>query len=808
MTNMEDRYNFHKIEDKWQKNWEENKVYNVELDKSKEKFYCLVEFPYPSGAGLHVGHPRSYVALDIVARKKRMEGLNVLYPMGFDAFGLPTENYAIKTGVNPKVATKENIATFTRQLKSIGFSFDWDRVVDTTDPEYYRWTQWLFLKFVEHGLAYKDEIAINWCNSCKIGLANEEIVNGKCERCGGEVVQKTKSQWMLKITEYADKLIEGLEDIDFIERVKSSQINWIGRSEGAELDFGITNKDGSNLGKKLSVFTTRPDTSFGVTYMVMAPEHVYVKEFSDKIENYSEVEEYVRKSALKTDLERTQENEKTGVELKGIKAVNPYNGNLIPIFISDYVLMGYGTGAIMAVPAHDQRDYDFAKAFNLDIIPVLAGGDIEIEAHTGEGEHINSDFLNGLNKEDGVNKAIKFAEENKFGSAKINYKLRDWVFSRQRYWGEPIPMIDCPHCGWVKVPEDQLPLELPEIDDYHPTDDGASPLAKATDWVNVKCPKCGKDAKRETDTMPNWAGSSWYFLRYCDPKNNEAFASQEALDYWMPVDWYNGGMEHTTLHLLYSRFWHRFFHDIGLVKTKEPYMKRTSHGMILAENGEKMSKSRGNVINPDEVIENYGADTFRIYEMFIGPFDQAAYWSTSSLMGVFRFTNKIYSFISKIDKDTKMEDKDVKAMHKTIIEVTERIDAMKFNTAISSLMTFANHLNSMKSIPTEMMSVFARLLSPFAPHLSDEIWEKLGKKSSTAKAEWPVGDKKLAQDDMVTIAVQIKGKLRATIEITKDAPKEEVEKMALENEAIVKHIEGAEVRKIIVVPNRIVNIVI
>ena len=645
---LEDRYNFKKIEHKWQSIWDEEKAYKVEPDKEKEKFYVLVEFPYPSGAGLHVGHPRSYTALDVVARKKRMEGFNVLYPMGFDAFGLPAENYAIKTGIHPAVSTKENINNFTRQLKSIGLSFDWDRCISTCDPEYYKWTQWMFLKFVEKGLAYKDKIAINWCPRCKVGLANEEVVNGCCERCGAEVVRKNKEQWMIAITKYADRLINDLDNVDFIDRVKSQQINWIGRSEGAELDFEITDNNGVSLNKKLRVFTTRPDTAFGVTYMVMAPEHEYVSELSDKFENLSNIKEYVVETAKKSDLQRTSGDSKTGVELKGIKAKNPYNGKLIPIFISDYVLTGYGTGAIMAVPAHDQRDYDFAKVFNLPIIPVLDGGDITEKAFEEDGPHINSDFLNGLGKEEGIKAAIEFANKNGFGEAKVNFKLRDWVFSRQRYWGEPIPMVYCEHCGWQPIDESELPLTLPEISDFLPNDEGDSPLAKATDWVNTTCPKCGLPARRETDTMPNWAGSSWYFLRYCDPHNNKEFASKEALDYWMNVDWYNGGMEHTTLHLLYSRFWHKFLHDCGLVSTSEPYNKRTSHGMILAENGEKMSKSRGNVINPDEVIDTYGADAFRMYEMFIGPFDQVAMWSDESLNGVYRFVNKIYGLFNKV----------------------------------------------------------------------------------------------------------------------------------------------------------------
>lgn len=796
---LEDRYNFRTIEGKWQKIWEDEKTYHVDIDKNKEKFYVLVEFPYPSGAGLHVGHPRSYTALDVVARKKRMQGYNVLYPMGFDAFGLPAENYAIKTGVHPAVSTKANIANFTRQLKSLGFSFDWDRCISTCEPEYYKWTQWMFLKFFEKGLAYKDKIAINWCPSCKVGLANEEVVNGCCERCGAQVVRKDKEQWMIAITKYADRLINDLDDLDFIDRVKSQQINWIGRSEGAELDFGFGDD-------KLTVFTTRPDTAFGVTYMVLAPEHPFVAKYMDKFENPEEIKAYVEATAKKSDLERTAGDEKTGVELKGIKAKNPYNGKMIPVFISDYVLTGYGTGAIMAVPAHDQRDYDFAKVFNLPIIQVLEGGDISEKAWEEDGAHINSEFLNGMNKEDGMRAAIDYAVEHGFGRAKVNFKLRDWVFSRQRYWGEPIPMVYCEHCGWQPVPESELPLTLPEVPDYRPNDEGESPLSKATDWVNTTCPKCGGKARRETDVMPNWAGSSWYFLRYCDPHNDKEFASKEALDYWMNVDWYNGGMEHTTLHLLYSRFWHKFLHDCGCVPTKEPYNKRTSHGMILASNGEKMSKSRGNVINPDDIVNTYGADTFRLYEMFIGPFDQVAMWSEESLMGVYRFVGKIYGLFKKVAAVKPSVD-DLRAMHKCILEVTERIDGMRFNTAVSSLMTYVNYLAGMEQIPQEMYETLMKLLSPFAPHLSEEMWARMGKNTLVLNEPWPQGDAKLAEDNVVTLAVQICGKMRGTIEMPKDAPQADVEKKALALENVARQLEGREVKKIIVVPNRIVNIV-
>lgn len=807
---MEERYNFHTIEEKWQKIWEDEKAYKVEIDKNKKKFYALVEFPYPSGAGLHVGHPRSYTALDVIARKKRMQGFNVLYPMGFDAFGLPAENYAIKTGVHPAVSTAANIANFTKQMKSIGFSFDWDRCISTCDPEYYKWTQWMFIKLFENGLAYKDKMAINWCPSCKVGLANEEVVNGCCERCGAQVVRKNKEQWMVAITKYADRLIDDLNDLDFIDRVKSQQINWIGRSEGAELDFGLADNNGEALAdKKLTVFTTRPDTAFGVTYMVLAPEHPYVAELMSCFENADEVKAYVEKTATKSDLQRSMDETKTGVELKGVKAKNPYNGKLIPVFISDYVLMGYGTGAIMAVPAHDQRDYDFAKAFDLPIIQVLAGGDISEKAHEEDGEHINSEFLNGMNKEDGMRAAIDYAVKHGFGKSKINYKLRDWVFSRQRYWGEPIPMVYCEHCGWQPIPESELPLTLPPVPDYHPNDEGESPLSKAGDeWLYTKCPKCGGKARRETDTMPNWAGSSWYFLRYCDPHNAKEFASKEALDYWMNVDWYNGGMEHTTLHLLYSRFWHKFLYDLGLVSTKEPYQRRTSHGMILAENGEKMSKSRGNVINPDDIIAAYGADTFRLYEMFIGPFDQVAMWSDESLMGVYRFVSKVYSLFAKVDgKETATAD-DLRAMHKCILEVTERIDQMKFNTAVSSMMTYVNYLSAKTKIAPELYSTLIKLLSPFTPHLAEEMWARLGNTTLVIAETWPQGDAKLAEDQVVTYAVQLCGKMRGTIEMPKDAGKEEIQAQAMALENVKRQIEGKEIVKVIVVPNRLINIVV
>ena len=682
----------------------------------------------------------------------------------------------------------------------LGFSFDWDRCIETCDPEYYKWTQWMFLKFFEKGLAYKSKMPINWCPSCKVGLANEEVVDGKCERCGAEVVRKDKEQWMIAITKYADRLIDDLNDLNFIDRVKTQQITWIGRSEGAELDFDFADE-------KLRVFTTRPDTAFGVTYMVMAPEHPFVAKYMDKFENKNEVLAYVEATAKKSDLQRTAGEEKTGVELKGVQARNPYNGKMIPVFISDYVLTGYGTGAIMAVPAHDQRDYDFAKAFNLPIVQVLEGGDISQQAWEEDGPHINSAFLNGLNKEDGMRAAIDYAVKNGFGQAKVNFKLRDWVFSRQRYWGEPIPMVYCEHCGWQPLPESELPLTLPDVPDYLPNDEGESPLAKAADWVNTVCPKCGGKARRETDVMPNWAGSSWYFLRYCDPHNDKEFASKEALDYWMNVDWYNGGMEHTTLHLLYSRFWHKFLYDCGCVNTKEPYNRRTSHGMILASNGEKMSKSRGNVVNPDDIVNNFGADTFRLYEMFIGPFEQAAMWSEESLMGVYRFVGKIYSLFKKVT-DVEPTEKDLRAMHKCIFEVGDRIDAMKFNTAVSSLMSYVNYLSSMEKIPQMMYENLLKLLSPFAPHIAEEMWARLGHDKTILFEVWPKGDKKLAEDNVVTLAVQICGKMRGTIEMPKDSPQDEVEKKALQLENVARQVEGCNIKKIIVVPNRIVNIVV
>lgn len=802
---MEERYNFRTIESKWQKIWDEEKAYKVEIDRNREKFYVLVEFPYPSGAGLHVGHPRSYTALDVVARKKRMQGFNVLYPMGFDAFGLPAENYAIKTGVHPAVSTKANIENFTRQLKSIGFSFDWDRCITTCDPEYYKWTQWMFIKFFEKGLAYKDKIAINWCPSCKVGLANEEVVNGRCERCGAEVVRKNKEQWMIAITKYADRLIEDLNELDFIDRVKSQQINWIGRSEGAELDFGLTDKEGNPLAdRKLTVFTTRPDTAFGVTYMVLAPEHKYVAELADRFENKDEIRAYVEATAKKSELQRTMDDSKTGVELKGVKARNPYNGELIPVFISDYVLTGYGTGAIMAVPAHDQRDYDFAKAFNLPIVQVLEGGDIAEKAWEEDGAHINSGFLNGMNKEDGMRAAIDHAVKNGFGRAKVNFKLRDWVFSRQRYWGEPIPMVYCEHCGWQPVPESELPLKLPQVPDYHPNDEGESPLSKASDWVNTTCPKCGGKARRETDVMPNWAGSSWYFLRYCDPHNDREFASKEALDYWMNVDWYNGGMEHTTLHLLYSRFWHKFLYDQGVVPTPEPYQKRTSHGMILGSNGEKMSKSRGNVVNPDDIVQDYGADTLRTYEMFIGAFDLSASWSEEGVKGCRRFLERVWKLQDILtDEEGYSADLETK-MHQTIKKVSSDFENLKYNTAIAAMMSLINEFYKKNSITRGEYKTLLTLLNPVAPHITEELWQTAGFEGRLYQAAWPEYEEEKTVENVVEIGVQVNGKMRVTINVSKDETRENV--IAMAKEALGDKLTGNIVKEIYV-PGRIVNIV-
>lgn len=771
-------YNFKEVESKWQEYWDKNKTFKTENDYSKEKFFGLIEFPYPSGQGLHVGHPRSYTAMDIIARKRRKQGYNVLFPIGFDAFGLPAENFAIKNHVHPRITTEKNIAHFTEQLKALGFSFDWDRCVNTTDPNYYKWTQWIFIQMFKHGLAYKTTMPINFCTGCKVGLANEEVVNGVCERCGSPVVQKEKSEWMLKITEYAQRLIDDLDDVDYLEKIKTQQRNWIGRSEGAEVQFKITDCE-----EELTVYTTRPDTLFGVSYMVIAPEHKLIEKLANKITNLDAVKEYQRLASLKSDFERSEMNkDKTGVKLEGIKAINPVNGKEIPIFISDYVLSTYGTGAIMAVPAHDTRDYEFAKKFGMEIIPVLEGGDIETEAFTGDGKHINSDFLNGLNKEEALNKVNEWLEEKGIGHKKVNYKLRDWVFSRQRYWGEPIPMIYCEHCGWQPVPESELPLTLPDIEDFEPGENGESPLAKMDSWINTTCPKCGGHATRETDTMPQWAGSSWYYLRYMDPTNNEALASADALKYWAPVDWYNGGMEHTTLHLLYSRFWHKFLFDIGVVPTKEPYQKRTSHGMILGTNGEKMSKSKGNVINPDDIVEEFGADTFRVYEMFMGPFDQTAPWSMESIRGCGKFLDRVWNLQNIMTDEESYSEQHEKLMHKAIKKVSSDIEEMKFNTAVSTFMTITNEFVKDKFITKAEYMTFLQLLNPFAPHMTEELWKTYGGEGLLAYAAWPTYDEAKTVEDEITLPVQVNGKLRANIDIVKDEDKESIRAKIFANE--------------------------
>ncbi len=799
------KYEFKRIENKWQKVWEEQHTFSAKNDYTLPKFFALVEFPYPSGQGLHVGHPRSYTALDIVSRKKRLQGYNVLYPIGWDAFGLPTENYAIKNHIHPEVVTQNNIANFKRQLKSLGFSFDWDREINTTDPSYYKWTQWIFLQLFKEGLAYKKEMAVNWCTSCKCVLANEEVVSGVCERCGSEVVRKVKSQWMLKITEYAEKLINGLNDIDFIERVKTQQRNWIGRSTGAEIRFNTT------AGDVLEVYSTRPDTLFGATYMVIAPEHPLIDKWANDIENMDEILAYRDMAARKSDFERTEvAKDKTGVCIKGVRAINPVNNTEIPIYISDYVLISYGTGAIMAVPAHDTRDYDFAKAFNLPIIEVVGGGDIEKEAFTDcdTGVMVNSGFLNGLSVEDAKKKITEWLAENEVGSPKVNYKLRDWVFSRQRYWGEPIPIVHCEECGYVPVPESELPLVLPNVDSYEPTDNGESPLTKITDWVNTTCPKCGKPAKRETDTMPQWAGSSWYFLRYCDPNCDDAIASPEALKYWMPVDWYNGGMEHTTLHLLYSRFWHKFLYDVEAVPVAEPYAKRTSHGMILGENGEKMSKSRGNVVNPDEIVDEYGADTMRLYEMFIGDFEKAAPWSSSSIKGCRRFLDRVWNLLDCVaEGDTYSADLEA-AMHKTIKKVTEDIEELKMNTAIAALMALLNDIVAKGSINKAEMRTFLLLLNPFAPHITEEMWTLCGFEGMLHAAEWPKFDQSKCQDSSVEIVVQVNGKIRAKLVVPVEITSEDAIAMAKTAEKVAEEIAGKTVIKELYVKGKLVNIVV
>ncbi len=800
------KYDHKQVEKKWQGIWDEAHCFEAENGGDKEKFYALVEFPYPSGQGLHVGHPRSYTALDIVARKKRMQGYNVLYPMGWDAFGLPTENYAIKNHVHPAEVTKKNIARFKSQLKALGLSFDWSREINTTDPNYYKWTQWIFLQLFKKGLAYKKEMNVNWCTSCKCVLANEEVVGGVCERCGSEVVHKTKSQWMLAITKYAQRLIDDLDDVDFIERVKVQQKNWIGRSTGAEVEFKTTEGD------TLTVYTTRPDTLFGATYMVISPEHPAVEKWADKLANIDAVRAYREEAARKSDFERTELNkDKTGVKLDGVAAINPVNGREIPIFVSDYVLMGYGTGAIMAVPAHDDRDWAFAKKFGCEIIEVVSGGeDVQQAAFTAKDETgilVNSDFLNGKTVKDAIPAMIAWLEEKGIGRAKVQYKLRDWVFSRQRYWGEPIPIVKCDKCGYVPLPEDQLPLTLPDVESYEPTENGESPLAKITDWVNTTCPCCGGPAKRETDTMPQWAGSSWYFLRYMDPHNDKALASREALEYWSPVDWYNGGMEHTTLHLLYSRFWHKFLYDIGVVPTKEPYAKRTSHGMILGENGEKMSKSRGNVVNPDEIVDTYGADTMRLYEMFIGDFEKAAPWSPKSIKGCRRFLERVWALAEKVqDGDAYSKEHEV-LIHRTIKKVGEDADSLKANTAIAALMTMLNEFYDKGVNKAEYMT-FLTLLNPFAPHIAEELWQQMGGEGLLSVAPWPVYDEAKTVEDTVEVAVQVNGKLKCTIKLPVDCDKQVAIDTALAEEKVKNAVEGKQMVKQIVVPGKIVNLVV
>ncbi len=802
------KYDFAAIEPKWQRRWEEAKVYAAGDKSDKPKFYGLVEFPYPSGQGLHVGHPRPYTAMDIVTRKKRMDGYNVLFPMGFDAFGLPTENYAIKNHIHPAKVTRDNIANFTSQLKMLGFGFDWDRVVDTTDPSYYKWTQWIFLQLYKKGLAYKATMPVNWCTSCKCVLANEEVVEGVCERCGSSVIRKEKSQWMLKITQYAQRLIDDLDDLDFIERVKIQQRNWIGRSTGAEVTFKST------AGDDIVVFTTRPDTLFGATYMVLSPEHELVKSWLDggKLANADEVTAYQKTAASKSDLERTELNkEKTGVRLDGVRGVNPVNGKEIPIFISDYVLSTYGTGAIMAVPAHDDRDWEFAKKFGCEIVEVVSGGeDVQKAAFTAKDETgilVNSDFLNGLTVKAAIPAVTKWLEEKGIGEAKVNYKLRDWVFSRQRYWGEPIPMVNCEKCGWVPLPEGQLPLLLPEVESYEPTDDGESPLSKMTDWVKTTCPCCGGSARRETDTMPQWAGSSWYFLRYMDPHNDKALASKEALDYWSPVDWYNGGMEHTTLHLLYSRFWHKFLYDIGVVPTKEPYQKRTSHGMILGEGGEKMSKSRGNVVNPNDIVAAYGADTLRLYTMFIGDFEQAAVWSDNAVKGCKRFLDKVWNLAESCSDSPEHTRANEALLHKTIKKVADDIEAMKFNTAIAAMMTLVGDFQKNGCSRGDMKTLIT-LLSPFAPHVAEELWEMLGGEGFVCRQSWPAYDESKTVADTVQMAVQVNGKVRANILVPADADDGAIIAAAQADPKVQKFTEGMALVKTIVVPKRLVNLIV
>ena len=797
-------YDYKGIEARWQKKWDDANAFAAKQDFSLPKYFALVEFPYPSGQGLHVGHPRPYTALDIVSRKKRMQGYNVLFPMGWDAFGLPTENYAIKNKIHPKIVTEKNVSRFKSQLKALGLSFDWSREINTTDPNYYKWTQWIFLQLFKNGLAYKKEMAVNFCTSCKVVLANEEVVNGVCERCQSEVIRKVKSQWMLKITEYADKLISGLDGLDFIERVKTQQINWIGKSNGAEVDFNTT------AGDKLKVYTTRCDTLFGATYMVIAPEHEYVKKWADKLENYDEIEAYKLEASKKSDFERTElVKDKTGVEIKGVKAINPVTKKEIPIFISDYVLAGYGTGAIMAVPAHDDRDWAFAKKFGLPIVEVVAGGNVEEEPFVDveTGKLVNSGFLNGLEVSDAKAEMIKYLEKEGIGTGKVNFKLRDWVFSRQRYWGEPIPLVNCEKCGWVAIPESELPVELPDVESYEPTANGESPLSLIDEWVNCKCPKCQGPAKRETDTMPQWAGSSWYFLRYCDPNNDKELASPEALKYWMPVDWYNGGMEHTTLHLLYSRFWSKFLYDIDVVPCNEPYLKRTSHGMILGENGEKMSKSRGNVVNPDDIIRDYGADTMRLYEMFIGDFEQSAPWNTQSIKGCKRFLERFMNLVDMVEGKGFTPELE-KTIHKLIRKVTNDINAMKFNTAIAAMMGALNTVYDNGKITKDELLVLTKLLSPFAPHIAEEINSLLGNDGLISLAKWPEYDESKTVDDTVEMPVQVNGKVKSTVMIPAAASKEDTLKIVYADSKVKAAIDGKTVVKEIVVPGKIINVVV
>ncbi len=800
------KYDHSGIEAKWQKQWEEKGVFHASNDSGKPKYYTLIEFPYPSGQGLHVGHPRSYTALDIVARKRRLMGYNVLYPIGWDAFGLPTENFAIKNHVHPEVVTKKNIARFKQQLQSLGISFDWSREINTTDPSYYKWTQWIFLQLFKHGLAYKNEAAVNWCTSCKCVLANEEVVNGVCERCGSEVVRKVKSQWMLKITEYAQRLIDDLDLVDYPDRVKAQQKNWIGRSTGAEVDFDTT------AGDKLIVYTTRPDTLFGATYMVISPEHPMIEKWADQIQNMDEVRAYQEAAAKKSDFERTEvAKEKTGVKLIGVQAVNPVNEKQIPIFISDYVLVSYGTGAIMAVPAHDTRDWEFAKKFDLPIVEVVKGGNVQQEAFTdcATGIMVNSGLLDGLSVEDAKGKITQWLTENNRGHAKVNFKLRDWVFSRQRYWGEPIPIVYCEKCGYVPLPESELPLTLPEVESYEPTENGESPLANITDWINTTCPHCGGPAKRETDTMPQWAGSSWYFLRYTDPHNDNALASKEALEYWTPVDWYNGGMEHTTLHLLYSRFWHKFLYDINVVPTPEPYAKRTSHGMILGENGEKMSKSRGNVVNPDDIVKEYGADTMRLFEMFIGDFEKAAPWSAAGIRGCRRFVERYWNLQDILVKEGGIRPGLETPFHKTIKKVGEDIENLKFNTAIAALMSLINDIYDSGSITSEELKVFTVLLNPFAPHVTEEVWtlNKLGE-GLVCQQQWPAYDENKCKDETIEIVVQVNGKVRSKLSMPADVTKDDAVSAAKGDEKICAQLDGKTIVKEIYVPGKLVNLVV